>query len=75
MSMYQPEFGFEGQTNQTSNEGGDSNIINQKVEKKEKSEIKTKKSETVVKLEDDGLGWECPQCELIGRTCPRCKSK
>jgi hypothetical protein len=24
---------------------------------------------------DDGLGWECAQCELFGHTCPECSAK
>jgi hypothetical protein len=44
-------------------------------------EIKSKKVEDTKDLvieipaSSDDLGWDCPQCELIGRTCPRCVGK
>lgn len=24
---------------------------------------------------DDGLGWNCPQCEIFGRDCPECAAR
>lgn len=30
---------------------------------------------TKLKPEKDNLGWDCPQCELLGRECSRCVDK
>ncbi len=30
-----------------------------------------KKSQTEEGSQDDGLGWNCPQCELLGHPCSR----
>ncbi len=35
----------------------------------------TPKTEIKFASPDDGLGWECKQCELFGRTCPECSAK
>lgn len=41
----------------------------------QKSSNNDKQETSVSSKEKDDLGWECPQCELLGHDCPRCIGK